>query len=718
MFITLTKFPPTRLAEWMCHLQQWHAKRMDKNWFGPIRLKPLSVKLVLLVAIIAFAIAAIAANIAVRNWQYDVWEANSASTYIDGVPSFSTADAPYFLKLAGEIPPSAIGRRDAPLISNIIAALAKTDTPADLLMAGHTLIIIVAGLTALMIIAAFGAAGYWLEGAVAAIGGGLSNAYLVRSAAGRIDTDMLNLGFMYLMFGAVLMTGKAKSNRMALLWCMVASGITNLFMWWYAKPQLAWFALAALVWLLLVSQRNILVVFAGIFLFLIFSGVQFFDPLDTAYVKEVLPFANFIFPNTLETVSEIRQISFTQILQKTAGSLEMGLVCIAGLALWAIRHPVTAIAYGPLAAFGMLNFVIGNRAVFYSAPILWFGAAFLMTSLARFITSALHIEIDPANQPVRQSGAAILASALAMLVAWVNSPTSYVPSPSFPKEVLAGFAALKDTADPKNSVVATWWDYGYASMFLNGLPTLHSGGNQISPSTHFVARALLSPDQSETIGILQFLSSEGHSGISQNNNLASLNTAFMAQPKTSISKTFNPEGQLPDIYLVLTGQMPLMAESISAIGNWDIEAGVPIIPYGNDGKSTFEFMNLSCRYRGFPQKLTCGALQFDLEEGLMNGDPSLAGWSRAANGTSVERRNYTGNYIGKASLAAQNFGLQTIQTGRRLTSQILHRALYESSLNELYHLGVIEDNRLDLIYDDYPHIRIYKIPGLPDNLER
>jgi hypothetical protein len=31
---------------------------------------------------------------------------------------------------------------------------------------------------------------------------------------------------------------------------------------------------------------------------------------------------------------------------------------------------------------------------------------------------------------------------------------------------------------------------------------------------------------------------------------------------------------------------------------------------------------------------------------------------------------------------------------------------------------VIEDNRLDLIYDDYPHIRIYKIPGLPDNLER
>ena len=51
----------------------------------------------------------------------------------------------------------------------------------------------------------------------------------------------------------------------------------------------------------------------------------------------------------------------------------MGLVCLVGLGLWAARHPVMAFAYGPLAAFALLNFVIGNRAVFYSAPILWFG---------------------------------------------------------------------------------------------------------------------------------------------------------------------------------------------------------------------------------------------------------------------------------------------------------------------------------------------------------
>ena len=70
-----------------------------------------------------------------------------------------------------------------------------------------------------MITICFGAAGYWAEGAVAAIGGGLSSAYLVRSSIGRIDTDQLNLGFMYLIFGLVIFAGRAKSKATAVGWC-------------------------------------------------------------------------------------------------------------------------------------------------------------------------------------------------------------------------------------------------------------------------------------------------------------------------------------------------------------------------------------------------------------------------------------------------------------------------------------------------------------------
>ena len=67
----------------------------------------------------------------------------------------------------------------------------------------------------------------------------------------------------------------------------------------------------------------------------------------------------------------------------------LGLIGLVGLAMFAIRHPVMAVAFSLLIAFGLLNFVIGNRAIFYSAPMLWFGVAFLINTLAGFIATRL-----------------------------------------------------------------------------------------------------------------------------------------------------------------------------------------------------------------------------------------------------------------------------------------------------------------------------------------
>ena len=55
--------------------------------------------LVFLVAMILIALAAFA-NIYVRQGQLGVWQSNSAATLGSNTPTFSTADAPYFLKYA------------------------------------------------------------------------------------------------------------------------------------------------------------------------------------------------------------------------------------------------------------------------------------------------------------------------------------------------------------------------------------------------------------------------------------------------------------------------------------------------------------------------------------------------------------------------------------------------------------------------------------------
>ena len=693
-------------------VEAWHSSRFLRPWLGPL---PLTRGLIL--AALVLAVVAVFANVKVRYDQGQIWKANPEITEIAGAMSFSTADAPYFLghaaaAEAGLSPDDYLRKRNypngeiayqqrddddpaakRPLLSTLISWLAPSSSPGELLMAGHTILLVSAGVTALMIILAFGATGYWLEGAAAAIGGGLSSAYLGRSSFGRIDTDQLNLGLMYLMFGLVMMSARSRTMLTTLFWCIAAGATASIFMAWYGKPELIWMAMAAYFWLLIVLQRNVRTTALCLALFYAFAPVTLPNPFESIYVQTHISDGDFLFPNTIDTITEVARVSVTEILVRAAGSVEMGLVCLIGLALWAARHPVMAIAYGPLAAFALLNFLIGNRAIFYSAPIFWFGAAFLMTSAARFVTEAMSSQPDTVTQTrAISSPASIAAATLSLVFAWVNVPSDYVPRPSFPKPVLEGLVKLENIATSEASVVATWWDYGYASLFLNKLPTLHDGGSQTGPATHFFAQALLMSNQLKTVQTLQFLTRQGADGIQQYNSKAAL-FHDVNQPA---------DGNVPDIYLVLTGQMDGWISTISQLGNWDIETGKPIRLPDNNGASHVEYFGLGCNYRSFPSAITCGNVNFDFDRGLMNDAPAVTGWTHANSGVAQNVRRYDDD---------APFGVQTLQINNRLTSQLMHRQLYDSSYNKLFHLGLIEAPGVTLVYDDYPHIRIYKIAG-------
>lgn len=688
-------------------VETWHEHAVIRRW----PYQPAMTRLMLL-AIIALATLSILMNLQVRNAQYQAWE----TYYGDDAPLlFSTTDAPYFLRHTNSIKngesinahnsirsfpnltdqlinlPANSSLRSRPLLSVVLAYISGNADPVQLLDSANKAVILASALTALMIVICFGAAGYWLEGSAAALGSGLSMAYLTRSSIGRIDTDQLNLGFMYLIFGLAVLAGKASSRGKCLMWC-VASGVTaNLFMWWYGKPELVGMAAIALAWLILCLQRNLVTTVTGSVIFLIIADISITNPLGSTYLKEVISAGEFIFPNTFQTITEIQRVSFPQILINATGSIEMGLVCLAGLAMFAIRHPVIAIAYGPLVAFGLFNFVIGNRAIFYSAPMLWFGAAFLLTTLARSIATTL----SQTGWTIRRdSFAATIGASLAMALAWVNSPTDYVPNPSFPKPVLEGLASLKTSVDPQNAIVATWWDYGYASMFLNELPTLHDGGSQTTPTTHFVARSFLEPDGSQGVGTLKFLSTEGHKGIAASDSLENLETAFREANAAPSA----------DLYLVVTNQMTGWMGSISKIGNWDIEIGEPIQLRGNPDGSEVYYNSINCRFGGYPRYLNCGGVKIDLERGLIGNQPSLVGWTHTRDGQVLRRRSFDHD---------ANHAIQIVQDGNSITVFMLHRQLYESTFNRLYYQGVMEHPSISLHYDDYPHIRIYRIDGSP-----
>ena len=142
--------------------------------------------------------------------------------------------------------------------------------------------------------------------------------------------------------------------------------------------------------------------------------------------------------------------------------------------------------------------------------------------------------------------------------------------------------------------------------------------------------------------------------------------------------------------------------SISQLGNWDIETGQPVVPENNNGTPRLEYIGLRCGYNGFPEQVQCNNISFDFKRGLLNGEPNIVGWTRVADGFARDVRRFR---------EASTFGVQTLQTNNHLFSQLMHRQLYDSSFNKLYNLGLIEAPGITLVYDNYPHIRIYRIAG-------
>ena len=699
---------------WIRPVSDVHSRLTERHW-----LQPLKGRVFFLIAILA-ALIAVIANSSVRQSQLSVWNENPSFYYLGDLPLFSTTDASYFLANAralkqGEtsasieakrLYPNRVSRieeadaetmRDKPLLSVIIAALSPSAERRDILTTAHALIPITAGITALAIVFALGITGYWLEASVAAIGGGLSASYLIRSSAGRIDTDQLNLAFFYFLIGLVVVAARSKSLRLAILFTALAALTGQLFLWWYNHTEFLLAALVALLWLSFVQHLNWRrTVFLGVVFFLL-SGVSLQVSAGTSYLTDVFDYGALAFPNTHETITELAIIPLDKVLISAAGHLGVGIFCLVGLILLAIRHPMMAVAYAPLAAFGLLNFLVGNRAVFYSAPILWFGGAWLATTSVRGLFQLVQSDENIFGR-VPTVAIVALVSIGTGAAAWLTAPTKYVPRPSFPTEMMSAFQDIGAKVRADEAVIASWWDYGYASLFLNEIPTLHDPGNQNYPVTHLVARSLLETDQRKTVAMLRYLARDGLAGLSQHGT-----------SKAGLYDAMMERSDLPakDIYLVLTEQMGQWMGSISSLGNWDIDQGRPRQLAGNVSGHVVGYQGLRCEETDKQYLINCNGYEFNLQSGEVNGNPGFGGVAVIRNGQLTGASRFSNG---------QKTFLQLHYNKVNGGVFLIHDSLYDSSFNQLFHRGQTYEGGFELVYDNYPHARIYKLKGnLGDN---
>ena len=698
------------LSQRIDQIQSHHRALVDRPWLV-LPSGRLYVALILLLSM-----AATFANFHVRSQQFNYWKSQPDIFFVDDTPLFATMDAGYFLGIAQSLSRQGTfndfearrsfpdGRNsaqnvtditpgEAPLLSSLIYWFADNDSPQALLTTGNKMIPVTAALTAIAIILCFGATGYWLEGSVAAVGGGLCMAYLQRSSIGRIDTDQLNLGFFYLLFGLAIWAGRAKNWQVSLGVTILAGLTARLFMAWYDKSELIWLSLFALFWMLLVCSRDWRRAGGFSILFILLSGVQIVDIGGSAYIQDSFERGMLQFPNVLTTVSEVASIGLQDMLMQMTGSLGLGIIGLTGMLFWAVRHPVYAIALGPLAVFAMLNFVIGNRVIFYSAPVIWFGLAFIIITAGRAIYQMLLARMNgrldlPAVGNLAVTG--VIAGCL-LIGSYLVSPTKFIPRAAVPAQVVSALQSLQSVTDEKEAVMASWWDYGYSSLLFNKLPVFTDGGTQISPPTYMMAKALLAPSLKETAAILRFLAREGGSGISS--HAGSQKTLFDHIASSATAPA-------PPVYFMLTNQMTRWIGSMSKIGNWNLDTGQAVPVRGNPGGSALSYKLLQCKPVAAPSQLNCNGEIFNLRSGEVNGQLFLDGAVRTRQGRQIAGVAFPGSQLNV---------LQMAEIDQEKIAFLMHRDLFQSSFNQLFHLGRADNRLFKMIYDDYPHVRIFRL---------
>jgi dolichyl-diphosphooligosaccharide--protein glycosyltransferase len=692
------------------------------------------------------AVIAIVANGHMRSWQFAQWQAEKDVYFIGDMPSVSTTDAGFFLATAKAIKtenssdsflqkrlfPNNLDQQANPdkrltreqLLPLLIAYFARDASHKSLLEAAHAMLPVTAMITALAIICLFGTAGFWWEGSLAALGGGLSFSYLSRSAVGRIDTDQLNLAFFYAVTAFVLLAARVKGWRAALLTSIIAGGMNWLFSWWYSKDIFSWFFLGVLIWVGLMTHRDPKRSLAQAAIFIVLSGT-FMGTSGVAvdmFINNNLDFGTLVFPNTFQTITELTVIPLVDLLRSITGHPAIGAFGIICLMFWVIFNPVIGIALMPILGLGLLNFLFGNRVVFFAAPIVWFGVAWGVFILIRFMTSwffsrhhatrstetstMIHASQMPSyvtrHAAMVMPISALIVTVLVYLQSYNPLTRPYLPKPSFSREVLTGFTTLerkiKSRAYQKPPVIASWWDYGYIATFLSDIPTLHDSGIQTSPMTHFVARALTADSQAESAAILTFLAEDGLDGLRSKSTVkGALEASF--ESFTDASATHGTNIGKTDIYLVLTHQMVSWMGAISQLGMWDAEQGKPVNI--RPGDNTLAYQTIKCNDNSGSPYLICAGRRFDLSNGTIDQSPLIGRMVETEAGKIVAHRQYERRQ--GLVMQAHDLGNATTQT------HILHPRLYQSSFNQLFYLDAANPQYFSLIDDKFPFYRIYKI---------
>ena len=688
--------------------------------------KPKIFDLKILSSLFILLLLSVCINFNARYQEKQDWDQNPSVFTVEDKPLVRAGDPAYFLNIAlylkQNIPLKKYYNKlyypnlhtnviNPPLLSLIISYLAKDSSIGEIVNAGNKLIFISSILTTIGIFFLFFSLGRPFEGIVASTGAGISTIYFSRSSIGYIDTDILNLFFIYFLFALVYLASRKQSWIKNIFLIVFAGIIGKIFYFWYPKPELIFFSFFSLLFFTTLNTRDwkkilfnsaVYISFTSPSIYLNSLNVIINNPYLSGYLSANVNSIDLVNSTTLNFNNIFRYIGEAQKLPlidlfKLEYSLFLGLISFIGLGLWGISNPKMFVGFAPLSLFFLLSIILGQRAMFYSLPFMWFGFSYLINFITFKIISFKNLSIN--------NNLVYIFTSLFLIVCSIVATDSYPKKTEgliFPAYNTKAMLEMKKiVSDKNNSVFVAPWSFGYQSLFYNDIPILIHPGIPTSPRHYFIARAYTSSDLEETSKIINYIAT---------GNVEKINEKKLDNFISLSKDLYNTEKSNDDIYLMLSAQQRLWFNSTGAKAYWDIENNKPL--YFN-GKTAYEILSIleincddldtktyttKCSDRENSQEKN---IPVNLALGTWDSEPLLSRVVQITDGKieiNQEYQNSEGNLV-----------FQIIKNSKDNTSNIyfMHEAVFRSAYNKLFHLN--ESENYELVYDDYPYVKIYKI---------
>ena len=685
--------------------------------------KILDVKILL--SLLILLLISVSINFNARLQDKKGWDENPSIFSPEGKPLVLAGDPAYFLNIALYLKknisiaeynsklyyPSTQTEGDPPLLSLLISYLAKDASIEEIVNAGNKLVFISIILTTVSVFFLFFALGRPFEGIIASTGAGLSSHYFLRSSIGYFDTDILNLFFMYLLFALVYLASRKQIWIKNIIFTIFAGLVGKLFFTWYPKPELILMSFISLLFFTIFITKDLRKTLLNSVIFILLTGPNIYinslhilinNPYLSAYLSANIQSQDLVnttvlnFNNIFEYIGETQKKPIIDLF-KLENSLLIGIICFVGLAIWGISNPVMFIGFAPLSFFFMLSIILGQRALFYSLPFMWFGFGYFINFMTMKIISIRNLETNKNLIYILTSVVLIIFTIIV-----TNSYPKKMELPIFDTSTYKAMIKMKNIVNDKNkSVLVANWSYGYQSLFYNDIPVLIHPGMPISPRHYFIARAFTALDLEETSKILNYVAS---------GNIEQINEKKLDNFINLSKDLFNSEKSKDDIYIMLTGQHRLWMNTTGSVAYWDIENNRP---HDFKGKTAYDFYHLlkikcdDLDLKTFTTECTNSEasleknIPVDLALGTWDGLPILKRVIQIVDGKIEINQDYQN--------AEGNLVFQIVKNSKDNTSDLylMHDAVFRSTYNKLFHLNDSED--YELVYDDYPDVKIYKV---------